>query len=114
MGTNKYNARKIALDGYTFDSQREAARYGELLLLQKAGEISGLEVHPALVLQQAFAYRGKHVRAIKYEADFSYIEDGTLVYEDVKGKETADFRIKWKLAQYLYRDDAWVEFRKVR
>lgn len=37
----KYNNRKIEVDGMVFDSKKEASRYEELLLLQKAGAISG-------------------------------------------------------------------------
>lgn len=95
---NKYNARKETLDGHTFDSQAETRRYRELLTLQMAGEIAGLTVHPRYTVLDAFRDRdGKHQRAIVYEADFTYSQDGQQYVEDVKGVETDVFKIKRKL-----------------
>lgn len=114
---NKYNARKVKIDGYTFDSQREAQRYGELKLMEKAGEIRALVVHPSINLQPDFMYQGKRIRGIVYELDFYYVREcnGVLidVYEDVKGFETSSFKLKWKLLLYQYRLSP-VEFRIVR
>lgn len=39
---NKYHAQKVEFDGKRFDSRREARRYAELRLLERAGEITGL------------------------------------------------------------------------
>ena len=95
---NKYNARKVKLDGYTFDSQAESNRYLSLKTLQRVGEISDLVVHPVFVLLDPFDDRdGKRWRAIKYEADFSYMQDGQKYVEDVKGVETAVFKLKRKM-----------------
>ena len=47
----KYRNVRVRIDGITFDSLREAARYGELKLLQGAGLIRDLEVHPVYALQ---------------------------------------------------------------
>jgi len=46
------------------------------------------------------------VRAAWYEADFQYYDNG-IVVEDVKGKETALFRLKWKLVRRLYPQYDW-------
>ena len=98
MTTSKYHNHYVKEDGYTFDSKAEAARYRELGLLEMAGEISDLEVHPVYVLQPAFTdAHGTRFRAITYEADFRYYERGVCVIEDVKGVETDAFRIKWAL-----------------
>lgn len=35
----KYHAKKTGLDGLTFDSQKEARRYAELKLLERAAEL---------------------------------------------------------------------------
>ena len=112
---SKYNSRRIAIDGYTFDSIKESQRYGELRLMEKAYEISELEVHPVLVLQRSFSYRGKKIRAITYEADFGYFSyiDGVFVYEDLKGYKTQLFRLKWKMLLYQFRNSP-VEFRIVK
>ena len=97
---HKYNAKKTVVDGVTFDSTAEARRYGELKLLERAGEILNLELQPVFVLQDGFKGQdGKRVRAVKYIADFRYFDVGTsaVVVEDVKGMETAVFRLKRKI-----------------
>jgi hypothetical protein len=83
---SKYNSCCVSIDGYTFDSIRESQRYSELKLMEKAGEIRELKVHPVIKLQPSFVYRGETIREINYEADFGYWEND--VYEDVKGFET--------------------------
>lgn len=99
MRRRKYGNRKVMLDGHSFDSKREARRYAELVLLQKAGLISELALQPAfeLIPKQRRA-DGKAERACTYVADFSYLgEDGQLVVEDAKGVRTPDYVIKRKL-----------------
>lgn len=100
----KYNAKKVTQDGYTFDSKSEYARYQELRLLQQACVISHLVVHPKYMLQDAFIddVTGEKHRAITYEADFGYREDGKEVVEDVKGFSTDVFKIKWKMFRKQY------------
>lgn len=101
---SKYGAKKTQVDGYTFDSLSEAARYRELLLLQRAGRITNLEVHPRFLLQKPFEDRnGKKHRAIHYEADFKYLENGVETIEDVKGVETPAFKLKMKLFLFQYQ-----------
>lgn len=94
---NKYRAKKVTVDGIKFDSKREAARYGELLLLEKAGKIRELKVHPTYKLENANgAIKFKSGRVAKYTPDFSYFEPGRgVVVEDVKGVMTqaANLRI---------------------
>ena len=102
---SKYNAKPTTIDGYRFDSKAEARRYGELLLLEKAGEITDIRVHPHFLLEQPFTDNfGKHHRAIHYIGDFDYYEksSGLIVVEDVKGHKTAVFRIKEKLFRKGY------------
>lgn len=113
----KYNNKKITLDGITFDSQKEACRYRELKLLERAGKISVLrlqvkfELIPAQYEKTAARYtrgpkegqykRGKLLeRECAYIADFVYIdENGEKVVEDTKSKatKTKDYIIKRKL-----------------
>lgn len=101
--TSKFKNTRVQEDGYAFDSKAECARYYELKLMQRAGQISALRVHPSYELQPAFKDRdGKHQRAIAYEADFAYIEGNDLVVEDVKGHETKDYKIKAKLFRYRF------------
>lgn len=94
---NKYHAKKSRIDGYSFDSQAEARRYGELRLMEKAGEISGLEVHPVYPIE----IQGRPV--CKVILDFSYkTKDGDDVHEDVKGVDTALSRLKRKMVEAQY------------
>jgi hypothetical protein len=102
-GRSKYGNRRVAVDGFSFDSQAEADRYSDLLLMVKAGAISNLAVHPTFELQAAFVdATGRRHRAISYEGDFSYTEDGRAVVEDVKGMRTEVFKLKEKLFRYRY------------
>jgi hypothetical protein len=74
-----------------FDSKKEATRFDELMLLLKAGKIRDLRLQPQFTLQEAYTTpEGERVRAIRYNADFSYIdtEADRLVVEDVKSKPT--------------------------
>ena len=96
---SKYGNRRVKLDGYLFDSQAEARRYGELVLLQRAGEIHYLRVHPSYLLHAGFKVGGKPYQPITYIADFEYLEGCKTIVEDVKGRGvvTPVFRIKEKL-----------------
>ena len=90
----KYNNTKIRVDGRLFDSKAEAARWQELQLLERAGEITELErqVEYELIPKQ------KGERAVKYIADFRYVDhDGKTVVEDTKGVKTPVWIIKRKL-----------------
>lgn len=105
---SKYNNRLVPFDGYTFGSSAEAQRYGELTLLEKAGQIHALRVHPRYVVVAAWDNAdGVHEPAIRYEADFEFIEGNEIVIEDVKGAETREWKIKWRLARMLYPDRVW-------
>lgn len=99
---SKYGARQIVVDGICFDSQAEARRYAQLKALQASGAISGLRVHPVYLLQPGFTHGKTAERAINYEGDFEYRENGAVIVEDVKGVETDVFKLKRKLFVYNY------------
>ena len=102
---SKYGNRRVQVDGFMFDSEAEAARYGELNLLCEAGKIERLRVHPRFLLQKGFTTKaGLKVRSLTYVADFAYTEKGLEIVEDVKGYETAVFQIKVKLFRKRYPD----------
>lgn len=109
--SSKYSNIPTSLDGYNFDSQAEANRFAELQLLQRAGEIHSLAVHPTYQLQEPFRHQGKAIEAITYEGDFEYTENGQIVCEDVKGVQTEVFRIKKKL---MARTHPEIELRIVK
>lgn len=111
----KYGNDRIEIDGWTFDSKAEAARYQALKLLLHTGAIADLRFHPTYELQAAFTdARGLRCGPIRYEADFAYTEisSGRTVVEDVKGRGvvTAVFRVKEKLFRYRYPE---LEFRVI-
>lgn len=108
---SKYRNITTYVDNIRFDSKAEAARYTELKMLQRAGKISGLELQPSFELQPKFKADGKTIRAITYRADFQYNENGRVVVEDVKGKETKDFIIKKKIFMQKYPH---VDFRLIK
>lgn len=100
---NKYKNKKVQIDMYVFDSIAESRRYKELALLQRTGKITELQLQPKFLLQESFKKNGKIYRKIEYIADFMYEENGKIIVEDVKGKETETFKIKRKLFEYKYR-----------
>lgn len=99
---SKYKNKKVQIDMYVFDSIAESRRYKELALLEKSGEIENLQLQPKFLLQESFKKNGKTYRKIEYIADFMYEEKGTVIVEDVKGKETEVFKLKHKLFEYKY------------
>lgn len=95
---SKYGNRKTQRDGVTFDSRKEARRWSELLLLEKAGAIQSLQRQVRYELLPSQRIDGKVVeRAVHYVADFVYEQDGAIVVEDTKGFRTPDYIIKRKL-----------------
>ena len=100
---NKFHAQKVKTPEGTFDSTREANRWYELKLLQRAGKISFLKRQCKFTLIPAQYIDGKCVeRACDYIADFTYYEDGKLIVEDCKGYKTKEYIIKRKAMLYIY------------
>ena len=99
----KYSNRKSTINGFTFDSKREADRYRELLRLQNAGAITGLQRQVKYQLIPSQKIAGKVAeRAVNYVADFVYVRDGETVVEDVKGVKTPQYIIKRKLMLWIH------------
>ena len=96
MKPSKYRAVRTVVDGVTFASKREAARYQELLLMQKGGLIEGLECQPRYPIE----VNGHKI--CTYVADFTYLERRKRILEDVKGVKTPVYRLKYKLMQACY------------
>ena len=109
----KYGNKQVFCGGKVFDSKKEAARYMELSLLARVGEITDLETQVPYELIPAqyetyerYGKNGKRLKdgrrciekAVTYIADFVYKdEDGNTVVEDTKGVKTKDYIIKRKL-----------------
>ena len=104
----KYHNKKVVDGDLTFDSKKEYARWKELQLLQKAGEIRDLKRQEKFCLIPALSGgNGKAAqRAVNYIADFVYWEPEGLhwrqVIEDVKGMKTDVYRLKKKLMRWRY------------
>lgn len=100
----KYNAKKVKLDGYTFDSKAEAKRYSELCLLRKVRAIDQFEIHPK------FPIVINGVKVCTVILDFQYWDESlrTTVYEDVKGVDTPMSRLKRKLLKVVRGIDVTV------
>jgi len=100
-GQRKYRNVRVKLNGYTFDSKKEANRYLQLLMRQRIGEISDLQVHPRFRLEV------KGEKVCVYCADFQYyvchsdIKGSALVVEDVKGVKTAIYKLKKRLMKTI-------------
>ena len=90
---SKYKNVKTTLDGITFDSKKESARYAELRLLARSGLIQNLR----LQVPYELIPKQQGERAVKYIADFVYTEGDETVVEDVKGIKTDVYRLKKKL-----------------
>lgn len=104
-GRSKYRAIRTEVDGIKFHSKREAKRYVELKLLEKAGKISRLELQPRIPLRIWPFRRGPKDEPTlvgHYVADFYYVDGNDIVIEDVKGFKTQTYKLKKKIAEALY------------
>lgn len=85
----KYKNQNAERGAVRFDSQKEARRYDELMVMLRAEIITDLRLQPQFTLQESYlTENGQRIRAIRYTADFSYRFGGKLVVEDVKSKPT--------------------------
>lgn len=90
----KYHNVKTVVDGITFGSKDEAARYAELQFMEAGGKIRDLVVHPK------FEITIGGVKVCTYTADSSYWEQRKgFVIEDVKSgpTRTTAYRLKKRL-----------------
>ena len=96
--TSKYHAVKEIVDGHKFASRKEAARYRQLVLMEKAKAIQDLKLQVTFPLIKKSSYG----REIRYVADFVYYENGRMVVEDTKGFKTDVYKLKKRLMAELY------------
>jgi len=98
----RYNKYKVAAkpdrtyDGIVFDSKKEMKRYCELKFMEAAGAISSLKLQPKYRIVMNLCDCGCYI------ADFSYVEDGKFIVEDVKGVKTPVYKLKKKLVEASY------------
>lgn len=117
----KYGNRKTRTsDGILHDSRKEALRWQQLLLLERAGEITDLKRQVEFLLipdqrepstevyqkgeKKGMPKEGKLLeRKVVYVADFVYYDkSGMGVVEDTKGVKTKDYIIKRKLMLHIH------------
>jgi hypothetical protein len=97
----KYGAQRVEVDGISFDSKKEARRWGELKLLERAGEIRELRRQVVVPLEgrdgPLLARKGRQMRIT---VDFGYVEvaSGLTIYEDAKGMPTRDYEVRRSVA----------------
>ncbi|MEO3947646.1 DUF1064 domain-containing protein [Gorillibacterium sp. CAU 1737] len=104
---NKYKAIRTQAHGIWFDSKAEAEYYCGLKLLERAGEVTAIELQPAFVLLES----SPGERGITYRADFRVTyRDGRQEVIDVKGVRTPSYRLKVKLLRSRYPE---INFREV-
>ena len=93
-------AQRTTVDGITFHSKREAKRYSELRMLEKAGLIADLRLQVRIPLQGNLTpIRTPTGKVMTYVADFTYLDkrlgsQPVLVIEDAKGHQTDTYKIK--------------------
>lgn len=96
---SKYKAKGRHIDGKWFASEAEATRYEQLVAMQKAGVIEGLETQPK------YEVRINNVLVTSYLADFRYrvMDDlgrtTKVVVEDVKGMVMDLYKLKKKMVE---------------
>ena len=92
--TSKYGNKRTTVGSRTFASKREARRYQDLLLLERAGEISDLRTQ----VRMPVVVNGMQVCV--FVADFCYVDrEGRQITEDCKGYRTQVYRLKRKLVK---------------
>jgi hypothetical protein len=96
LRVNKYRNQPTEVDNIRFDSKREAKRYQELRLLERAGVIKDLK------LQVRFQLKVQSELICTYVADFVYQENEQQVVEDSKGHRTREYVIKKKLMRAIH------------
>jgi len=86
---NKHNAVGKWVDGIYFRSTAEAEYYGLLQVKESLGQISQLTIPKAI----------EYLPSFKWKIDFTYVENGELIYCEFKGQEMPDYKLKkalWK------------------
>ncbi len=100
-GRKQIQSRKVEIDGIMFDSLAESKRYRDLAVLQAAGEVFNLEVHPKYRLE----VNGQLITT--YKPDFKYHDNNAnLIVEDVKGLPKTK-----KAEKYMKGTANWTRFR---
>ena len=103
---SKYGSKITEVDGQKFHSKKEANRWCELKLRERAGEISDLRRQVPYEILLAVRWEGKTLRIRSYTADFVYREtsSGDIIVEDVKGYRTPLYLLKRQMFLHHHGD----------
>lgn len=97
---NKFNAKKVYIDGHKFDSASEGELYVELKLQQEKGLIKSFKQQWK---EELWAY-GKHI--MNYYVDFRIEHnDGTIEFLEHKGMSTELWKKKWQMLLAKYDNE---------
>ena len=104
---NKFGAVRTQVGEHIFASAKEAARYTQLIMRLKTGEIRNLSMQVDFEVVPVCEISGKKERPVIYRADFVYEEvpSGRQIVEDVKGYKTPEYKIKRKLMKVIHDID---------
>ena len=107
----KFGNKKTVIHGIKFDSRLEATYYLKLCDSKKKGHIQGFKMQQPYILQPGFTRQGEKVRPIKYIADFViFHQNKATEIIDVKGVQTAVFKLKWKMLKFNFLNRPDVKF----
>lgn len=109
----KYGNQRVTDEqGLKFDSKAEHRHWLHLAALANAGKIMDLRRQVPFELAPAVVIQGRKKRALRYIADFVYVdsETGEQVVEDVKGASTD----VWRLKRHLMVSVHGIEVREIR
>lgn len=104
MYFRKYRAKPTTIDNIKFASRLEANYYLELKMLKKVGVVKDIKLQPRFLLQEGFKKNNKYYRPIHYVADFEVKYANHTEIVELKGYETAVWKIKQKMFEYKYKD----------
>lgn len=99
MIRRKYGNKPQQMDGLKFASIRELKYYCDYKLLERAGQIRQLEIHPS------FKLIVNGVKVGRFTADFAYFDDKGRHVIDVKSPSTAAgeaFRLRKRVFEACY------------
>jgi hypothetical protein len=95
---SKYRAKRVRIDGHTFPSMAEGARYLELRQMVDAGLVRDLILQPRYPIH----VNGKHLCYVVADFEYEDAQTGTRHIEDVKGKVLPMYRLKAKAFALQY------------
>ena len=103
ISKNKYNNKKVEVDGILFDSIAESKYYQQLKWAKENKVIKKFELQPKFILQEKFKKYDKTFLPITYKADFLVTSlDGSVEVIDIKGYPDQKFPIKRKMFEYKF------------